>query len=124
MKILFYLYFSLASLVPKNALYGKWQAACIWLFILKILLFIGIYAFFQKLTHYKPENAKLYAYLVFGVMGLFLFVILRIIILKPVKLIQLKKKYNKIPKWKLQLSGILYILFCFIVGLGLGIFST
>ena len=114
----------MASLVPKNAMLGKWQVACSWLFILKYLLFIGIYAFFQQLTHYKPENPKLYAWLVYGGMGIFLFVFLRIIILKPAKLIQLRKKYNKIPKWQLKLSGILYILFCFTVGLGLGIIST
>jgi len=119
MKILFYLYFSLASLVPKNAMLGKWQVACTWLFILTYLLFFGILVFLQQLMHYKPENPKLAAYLIYGGVGVFLFVFLRIIILKPVKLIQLRKKYNKIPKWKLQLSGILYILFCFIVGIGL-----
>ena len=105
--------------MPKNAMLGKWNVACSWLFILKYSLFIGISIFLQQLTHYKPENPKLFAYLFAGRIGVLLFASLRIIILKPAKLIHLRKKYNKIPKWKLKLSGILYILFCFIVGTGL-----
>jgi len=103
---------------------GKWNVSCTLLFICLYILYSGILIFFQQLAHYKPENPQLAAYLVYGGMGVFLFLFLRVVILKPVQLIQLRKKYNKIPKWILKLSGILFILFCYIVGLGLIFIAT
>jgi hypothetical protein len=124
MKILFYLYFSLASLVPKKAMLGKWHVSFTWMFILTYLLYLGIFIFLQQLFHYKIVTTKLSAYLFGGGGGVLIFILLGIIIFRPAKLIHMRKKFYKIPKWLFKLSGILYILFCFIVGMGLGIVST
>ena len=124
MKVLYFIYFSIASLVPKKAILGKWQASCTLLFIFAYLLFFGIFAFFQKLMHFKLINTDSQVVLIYGGMGLLLFLFLRIKILKPVKLINLRKEFSKIPKWKLKLTGILYIIFSYVVGIGLGIISS
>jgi hypothetical protein len=124
MKILYFIYFSIASLMPKKAMLGKWQASCTLLFIFTYLLVISILLCFQQLIHFKPANTKLFVYLFYGGFGAFLFIFLRIIILKPLKLINLRNKFSKIPKWKLKLTGILYIIFSYVMALGLMIIAN
>jgi hypothetical protein len=112
-----FLYFCIYSFVPDKAIFGKRDVACTFLSsftaILSFLLFIQCALIF----HFKI-NVALCGVILFG--GLF--VLTRVIYLKPAKFRSMHRRFRKIPKWLLKTIGILYLLLCFFIPMGLHIY--
>jgi hypothetical protein len=124
MRILWFIYFSIASLAIKRNVFGRWQGSCTSLFCCTYILIFGIAIYFQRLINFKPENALLWASILYGGGGVILFILLRCLFLKPKKILFYKEKFKTVPKWLFRIIGISYLLGCIIMGTMLGIMSN
>jgi len=114
-----FIYFSLYSFVPDKAIFGKRDVACT-LFSSFTALFLCV------LFTYCAVIIDFYINLVALVIVLFggLFILARVIYLRPAKLKSMHRRFRKIPKWILKTIGILYPLICFVGVILMGILSS
>jgi len=114
-----FIYFCIYSFVPDKAIFGKRDVACT-LFASFTALFLFL-LFIQYAKIYNLEyNLAFFTITLFG--GLF--ILARVIYLKPAKLRNMHRRFRKIPKWLLKTIGIMYLLLCFFIPMGLHIFSV
>ena len=52
-----------------------------------------------------------------------LFILARVIYLKPAKLKYMHRRLRKIPKWLLKAIGVLYLILCFVGSFSLRVFT-
>jgi len=108
MIIFDFIYFCIYSFVPNKAIFGKRDVACTFLSSFTAMLLLGLCGFLSIVFKIKI-NAVLLTLALFG--GLF--ILTRVIYLKPAKLRSMHRRFRKIPKWLLKTIGIMYLLFCF-----------
>jgi len=104
-----FIYFSIYSFVPDKAIFGKRDVACT-LFSSFTALFFYIFIINCAVIFEFSINLVVLAIVLFG--GLF--ILARVIYLKPAKLRIMHRRFRKISKWILKTIGILYLLLCFI----------
>ena len=103
-----FIYFCIYSFVPDKAIFGKRDVACTFLAISTSVFLMGLLTIFA--LRFKFEiNATLSVIILLGS----LFILARMIFLKPTKFRNMHHRFRKIPKWLLKTIGILYVLFCF-----------
>jgi uncharacterized membrane protein YjjP (DUF1212 family) len=113
-----FIYFSIYTLVPDKAIFGKRDVACTYyssftaLFL--FMLFINCAVVFKLRI-----SVALSAIMLFG--GLF--ILARVIYLKPEKFKSMHRRFRRIPKWLLKTMGIMYMVLCFVGIILLRIFT-
>ena len=113
-----FIYFCIYSFVPDKAIFGKRDVACT-LFSSFTTLFIYIFIINCAVIFEFKIDLILLAIALFG--GLF--ILARIVYLKPKKLRSMLRRFRKIPKWLLKVVGITYLFLCFAGIIFLRIFS-
>ena len=103
-----FIYFSIYSFVPDKAIFGKRDVACTLFSSFTALLLLTLAICCALVFEYKV-NVTLFGIILFG--GLF--VLTRMIYLKPAKFRRMHRRFRKIPKCLLKIIGILYIGICF-----------
>ena len=109
MIIFDFIYFCIYSFVPDKAIFGKRDVACTFFSCYTALFLLFLFNECALIFGFKI-NAALLCIALFG--GLF--VLARVIYLKPKKLRSMHRRFRKIPKWLLKTIGIMYLLLCFI----------
>ena len=103
-----FIYFCIYSFVPDKAIFGKRDVACTFLSTFTGAFLLGLFGICVRIFHFEI-NISLVSIILFG--GLF--VLARVVYLKPAKLRSMHRRFRKIPKWLLKIIGILYVLLCF-----------
>lgn len=119
MTIFDFIYFCIYSFVPDKAIFGKRDVACT-LFSSFTATFFSFFIVNCALIFKFKVNVTLLCIVLFG--GLF--VLTRVIYLKPAKLRSIHRRFRKIPKWLLKTIGIMYIPFCFFGSMFFSILET
>ena len=109
-----FIYFSIYTLVPNKAIFGKRDVACTFYSSFSSLLVLGLWALIEYFFEYKPANTKIYEATVCIIIFGGLWFLIRKIYLKPAKFRSMHRRFRKIPKWLLKFIGVLYMLFCFV----------
>jgi len=122
MIIFDFIYFSIYTLIPDEAILGKRDGACTLFSSLFALFLLLLFMDCMLIFEFKM-NEKLLVILAIALFG-GLFILARVIYLKPAKLRSMHRKFRKIPKWLLKTIGIMYLLLWFFVPMGLYIFSV
>jgi hypothetical protein len=116
-----FIYFSLYTLVPDKAIFGKRDVACTYYSLFTGMFMMGLWMIAHNLLKYHSNNTKLYAGIVVVTIFGGLFVLIRRIYLTPEKFRYMHRKFRKIPKWLLKIVGIFYMPFCFAFLVTIGI---
>jgi len=103
-----FIYFSIYSFVPDKAIFGKRDVACTLFSSFTTLLLLGLFGICVRIFKLEINIALVSIVFFCG-----LFVLTRVVYLKPAKLRDIHRRFRKMPKWLLKTIGILYILFCF-----------
>ena len=104
-----FIYFSIYSFVPDKAIFGKRDVACTFLSCSTAMFLLGLFCLSEVFLNYRINLAFATTVLIGG-----LFILARVIYLKPAKLRSMHRRFRKIPKWGLKTVGILYVLLCFV----------
>ncbi|MDR0367735.1 MAG: hypothetical protein LBH82_01170 [Bacteroidales bacterium] len=112
-----FIYFCIYSVVPDKAILGKRDGACTLFGIFTATLLLFLFGFCERIFQFEI-NGKLLTIVLFG--GLF--ILTRMFFLRPAKFISMHRRFRKIPKWLLKTIGIIYLLLCFFVPMGLDLF--
>jgi len=104
-----FIYFCIYSFVPNKAIFGKRDVACTLFSSFTALFLLALYTTCEIAFNFKI-NLTLITIILFG--GLF--ILARMIYLKPVKFRSMHRRFRKIPKWFLKIIGIMYLLLCFV----------
>lgn len=104
-----FIYFSIYSFVPDKAIFGKRDVACTLYSSFSTLFLLFFFGACALIFEFKI-NATLLGIMLFAV----LFILTRIIYLKPTKFRNMHRRFRKVPKWLLKTVGIMYLIFCFV----------
>ena len=120
MIIFDFIYFSIYTLIPDKAILGKRDGSCT-LFSSFTALFLSLFFMDCMLIfNFRINSITLLITIIILFGGLF--ILARIIYLKPAKFRNMYRKFRKIPKWLLKTNAIMYLLLCVYVPMGLHIF--
>ena len=119
MIIFDFIYFCIYSFVPNKAIFGKRDVACTF-FSLSTAFFIEVFIICCSLIFDFKVNVAVLCVALFG--GLF--VLARMIFLRPIKFKNMHRRFRRVPKWLLKTIGIAYVLFCFFGSMFLSILTT
>ena len=108
MMVFDFIYFCIYNFVPNKAIFGKRDVTCTLFSSFTSMFLFGLLIICAKIFMFEI-NVALSGIILFG--GLF--VLTRVIYLKPVKFKNIHRKFRKISKWILNTIGIIYLLFCF-----------
>ena len=114
-----FIYFCIYTLVPDKAILGKRDGSCTLLSTFTAMFLLASIIGCSLVFDFEI-NVTLLCIAFFG--GLF--ILARVIYLKPKKLRSMHRRFRKIPKWLLKTIGISYILFCFFWAPFLSILTT
>jgi len=103
-----FIYFSIYSFVPDKAFFGKRDVACTLFSSFTAMFLLGLCGFLTIVFKIEINVALITIALFCG-----LFILTRVIYLKPEKFRSMHRRFRKNPKWFLKIIGIMYILFCF-----------
>ena len=107
MVVFDFIYFCIYSLVPDKAILGKRDVACTYFSSFTAIFLYGVLIYCSIVFMFKI-NPALSGIILFGS----LFILARMIFLKPTKFKSMHRRFRNIPKWILKTIGIMYILFC------------
>ena len=117
-----FIYFSIYTLVPNKAIFGKRDVACTYYSSFAALFLLFFFINCTRILEFRI-NIKLFVIILALGLAVGLFVLIRVIYLKPEKFKSMHRKFRKIPKWLLKTIGIMYIVFCFFGMIGISILT-
>ena len=117
MKVLYFIYFSIVSLMPKSNMF-KWQSTYVFFSIYTAFFLFCIYLVFTGIIDFNPPNTKFHIIFVVSILFGGSFILFKFLFLmNPLKVINMRKKFKKIPKWLFKVVGVLYCLVSFVGGM-------
>ena len=111
MALIDFIYYSILSIVPKKAIFGRRQVACTLFSSYLGFLSLSLNIWFSLIFNFLNNKYSLILYCVVFFGGFF--ILFRYIYLNPQKIRYMENKYSKTPKILLKFIGISFLLFCF-----------
>ncbi len=111
MVLIDFIYYSILSIVPKKAIFGRRQVACTLFSSYLGFLSLSLYFWFSLIFNFLNNK---YIFILFGIiiLGGF-FIVFRNVFLNQKEIRKLEHKYSKTSKILFKFIGISFLLFCF-----------